>query len=141
MVNFQSAPTLMATQSLTDAANSGIFDVIVESTATKLLLPNVYARDEDSTNLYKRLGLNSRQIDMLATATPKRHYYYLSDYGRRLFDLAIGPLTMAFVGVSDKDSLALIRQLETIHGNGWVAEWLALKNLRLEDYQVSSYAI
>ena len=132
---------LMATQSLTDAANSGIFDVIVESTATKLLLPNVYARDEDSTNLYKRLGLNSRQIDMLATATPKRHYYYLSDYGRRLFDLAIGPLTMAFVGVSDKDSLALIRQLETIHGNGWVAEWLALKNLRLEDYQVSSYAI
>ena len=47
---------LMATQSLTDAANSGIFDVIVESTATKLLLPNVYARDEDTANLYKRLG-------------------------------------------------------------------------------------
>jgi type IV secretory pathway VirB4 component len=48
----------MATQSLTDAANSGIFDVIVESTATKLLLPNVYARDEDTANLYKRMGLN-----------------------------------------------------------------------------------
>jgi type IV secretion system protein VirB4 len=101
----------------------------------------VYARDEDSTNLYKRLGLNSRQIDMLATAIPKRHYYYLSEYGRRLFDLAIGPLTMAFVGVSDKDSLALIKQLETTHGNDWVTEWLALKNLRLEDYQVSTYAI
>ena len=127
---------LMATQSLTDAANSGIFDVIVESTATKLLLPNVYARDEDTANLYKRMGLNARQIEILATAIPKRHYYYLSDYGRRLFDLAIGPLTLAFVGVSDKDSLALIRQLESIHGNGWVGEWLALKNLRLEDYQV-----
>ena len=127
---------LMATQSLTDAANSGIFDVIIESTATKLLLPNVYARDEDTANLYKRMGLNTRQIDMLATAIPKRHYYYLSDYGRRLFDLAIGPLAMAFVGVSDKDSLALIRQLESLHGHGWVGEWLALKNLRLEDYQV-----
>ena len=127
---------LMATQSLTDAANSGIFDVIVESTATKLLLPNVYARDEDTANIYKRMGLNTRQIDMLATAIPKRHYYYLSDYGRRLFDLAIGPLTLAFVGVSDKDSLALIRKLELVHGNGWVSEWLALKNLRLEDYQV-----
>ena len=127
---------LMATQSLTDAANSGIFDVIVESTATKLLLPNVYARDEDTANLYKRMGLNTRQIEMLATAIPKRHYYYLSEVGRRLFDLAIGPLTLAFVGVSDKDSLALIRQLESIHGNGWVGEWLALKNLRLEDYQV-----
>ena len=127
---------LMATQSLTDAANSGILDVIVESTATKLLLPNVYARDEDTANLYKRLGLNTRQIDMLASAIPKRHYYYLSEYGRRLFDLAIGPLTLAFVGVSDKDSLALIRQLESTHGYGWVTEWLALKNLRLEDYQV-----
>jgi type IV secretion system protein VirB4 len=127
---------LMATQSLTDAANSGILDVIIESTATKLLLPNVYARDEDTANLYKRLGLNTRQIDMLASAIPKRHYYYLSEYGRRLFDLAIGPLTLAFVGVSDKDSLALIRQLESTHGYGWVTEWLALKNLRLEDYQV-----
>ena len=36
---------------------------------------------------------------MLATAIPKRHYYYLSEFGRRLFDLAIGPLTLAFVGV------------------------------------------
>jgi type IV secretion system protein VirB4 len=61
--------------------------------------------------------------------------------GRRLFDLAIGPLTMAFVGVSDKDSLALIRQLEATHGNNWVTEWLALKNLRLEDYQVPHHAL
>jgi type IV secretion system protein VirB4 len=127
---------LMATQSLTDAANSGIFDVIVESTATKLLLPNVYARDEDTANLYQRMGLNSRQIDILGTATPKRHYYYVSEQGRRLFDLAIGPLAMAFVGVSDKDSLATIRQLESRHGNRWVSEWLASKDLRLEDYQV-----
>ncbi len=65
----------------------------------------------------------------------------MSDYGRRLFDLAIGPLTMAFVGVSDKDSLALIRQLESMHGNDWVGEWLALKNLRLEDYQVENHAL
>ena len=92
----------MATQSLTDAANSGILDVIVESTATKLLLPNVYARDEDTANLYKRMGLNTRQIDMLATAIPKRHYYTLSEVGRRLFDLAIGPLAMAFSGSATK---------------------------------------
>ena len=42
---------LMATQSLSDAANSGILDVIVESTATKIFLPNVYARDEDTAAL------------------------------------------------------------------------------------------
>ena len=66
---------LMATQSLSDAANSGILDVIVESTATKIFLPNVYARDEDTSVLYRRMGLNPRQIDILATAIPKRQYY------------------------------------------------------------------
>ena len=48
---------LMATQSLTDAAHSGILDVIVESTATKIFLPNVYARDQDTAALYRRMGL------------------------------------------------------------------------------------
>ena len=39
---------IMATQSLTDAARSGILDVIVESTASKVFLPNIFARDEDT---------------------------------------------------------------------------------------------
>ena len=52
---------LMATQSLTDAAASGILDVIMESTATKIFLPNAYARDEDANALYQRMGLNARQ--------------------------------------------------------------------------------
>jgi type IV secretion system protein TrbE len=34
---------LLATQSLSDATNSGILDVIVESTATKIFLPNPFA--------------------------------------------------------------------------------------------------
>ena len=46
---------LMATQSLSDAANSGILDVIVESTATKIFLPNVHARDQDTAALYRRM--------------------------------------------------------------------------------------
>ena len=103
---------VMATQSLTDAARSGILDVIVESTASKVFLPNVYARDEDTANLYKRMGLNSRQIEILATAIPKQQYYYVSEKGRRLFELALGPLALSFVGATDKESLAAIRTLE-----------------------------
>lgn len=125
---------VMATQSLTDAANSGIFDVIVESTATKIFLPNLYARDPDMTALYARMGLNPRQIEILAAAVPKRDYYYVSEKGRRLFDLALGPLALAFVGVSDKDSVAAIRQLEQKFGEGWIHEWLRSRNLRLEDF-------
>ena len=127
---------LMATQSLSDAANSGILDVIVESTATKIFLPNVYARDEDTAALYRRMGLNARQIEILATAIPKRQYYYVSENGRRLYDLAIGPLAMAFVGASDKDSVATIKTLEAKYGDSWVHEWLAGRGLNLNHYGV-----
>lgn len=125
---------LMATQSLSDAAGSGIMDVIVESTATKIFLPNPFARDEDASALYRRMGLNSRQIEILATSIQKRHYYYMSDKGRRLYDLALGPLALAFVGNTDKGSISSIRSLEAKYGDGWVDEWLRFKGLRLDDY-------
>ncbi|MGQ0555537.1 MAG: VirB4 family type IV secretion/conjugal transfer ATPase [Nitrospiraceae bacterium] len=125
---------LLATQSLTDAANSRILDVIVESTATKIFLPNVFARDEDTSALYRRMGLNSRQIEILATAVPKRQYYYSSEYGHRLYDLALGPLALAFVGASDKESIAEIRALESKYGEAWTDEWLASRGLTLRDY-------
>jgi len=125
---------LMATQSLSDAANSGILDVIVESTATKIFLPNVYARDDDTAELYRRMGLNQRQIEILATAIPKQQYYYVSENGRRLYDLALGPLALSFVGASDKDSVAEIQQLEAKYHKQWIHEWLANRGLKLDDY-------
>ena len=128
---------LMATQSLSDATNSGILDVILESTATKIFLPNVYARDEDAAALYRRMGLNTRQIEILATAIPKRQYYYVSENGRRLYDLALGPLALAFVGASDKESIATIKALEHKFGDGWVQHWLANRGLSLNDYGVA----
>ena len=125
---------LMASQSLSDAVNSGILDVIVESTATKIFLPNIYARDDETSALYRRMGLNSRQIEIIASAIPKRQYYYVSESGRRLYDLALGPLALSFVGASDKESIAVIKNLKEKYGNGWVDEWLASKGLRLNNY-------
>nr|CAJ43313.1 TrbE mating pair formation protein [uncultured bacterium] len=129
---------LMATQSLSDAANSGILDVIVESTATKIFLPNVYARDEETSLLYRRMGLNNRQMEILATAIPKRQYYYVSENGRRLYDLALGPLALAFVGASDKESVAAIKNLERKFGAGWVNEWLAGRGINIKDIGVAA---
>jgi type IV secretion/conjugal transfer VirB4 family ATPase len=126
---------IMATQSLSDAARSGILDVIVESTATKIFLPNLFARDEDTAALYRRMGINNRQIDIIASATPKRQYYYVSEKGRRLYDLALGPLALAFVGASDKDSIAAIQALEAKFGTDWVSEWLKARHINLADYQ------
>jgi type IV secretion/conjugal transfer VirB4 family ATPase len=129
---------VMATQSLSDAANSGILDVIMESTATKIFLPKVYARDPDTAALYRRMGLNDRQIEILATAVQKRHYYYVSEMGRRLYELALGPLALAFVGSTDKESVAAIQELEAKHGGGWVREWLAMRGLDLDDFCVEA---
>ena len=125
---------LLATQSLSDAANSGILDVIVESTATKIFLPNAFARDKDASELYRRMGLNDRQIAILATATPKRQYYAMSSAGRRLYELALGPLALAIVGATDLESIAAIKELERKFGEDWIYEWLKGKGLRLSDY-------
>jgi len=123
---------LMATQNLSDAANSGILDVIVESTATKIFLPNVHARDEDASALYRRMGLNTRQIEILATAQAKRQYYCVSENGRRVYELALGPMALAFVGASDKESIATIKHLIAKHGDDWVVAWLESNGLTLD---------
>ncbi len=120
---------VMATQSLSDAARSGILDVINENTATKIFLPNEQARDEDASVLYSRMGLNRREIDILAAAVPKRDYYYVSSMGRRLFNLALGPLALSFVGTTDKKSIDAIRTLKGKFGEDWARQWLSMRNV------------
>ena len=126
---------LMATQNLSDASQSGILDVIVESTATKIYLPNMYARDEAATALYLRMGLNLRQIEIIATAQQKRDYYLVSEKGRRLYSLALGPLALSFVGATGPDDIAIIKKLEEQHGDAWVHVWLHDRGLSLDNYR------
>jgi len=125
---------LMATQRPSHAANSPIFDVIIESTATKIFLPNIYATNPETAAIYTRMGLNTCQINIIATACPKRDYYYVSEKGSRLYNLALGPLALAVVGSTDKDSIAQIQNLEKVHGKGWIHEWLKSRGLSLNNY-------
>ena len=133
---------IMATQSLSDAGRSGILDVIAESTATKIFLPNVFARDDGDDGfgqLYLRLGLNKRQIELIAEATPKLEYYVTSEKGRRLYELALGPLALAFCGSSDKETIAKIKGLEKKFGpTEWIHPYLASRGLRLADYTATT---
>jgi type IV secretion system protein VirB4 len=125
---------VMATQNLSDAIDSGIVDVLKESAPTKIYLPNVEARTEETADFYKRLGLNSRQIDIITKATPKKHYYLASEQGRRLFDLALGPVALSFVGISDKDKVALVKQYEADFGKEWPYHWAKSRGVDLNDY-------
>ncbi|MCT4533748.1 conjugal transfer protein TrbE [Halodesulfovibrio sp.] len=115
---------VIATQSLSDAKGSGILDVLAESCPTKIFLPNVTAQQDTQRNLYLGLGLNSKQIEIVASATPKREYYVTSPEGNRLISLALGKTALAFVGASDKESIARIKKLESEHGTNWPSEWM-----------------
>ena len=115
---------LLATQSISDAAKSGIMDVLKESCPTKICLANGEAADSETRNFYQKLGFNDRQIEIVANAIPKRDYYVVSPVGRRLFHMALGPLTLSFVGASGKDDLQRVKQLHDEHGQEWPIAWL-----------------
>ncbi|MGB7298136.1 MAG: DUF87 domain-containing protein [Burkholderiaceae bacterium] len=117
---------VLATQSLSDLANSGIADVVIESCATKILLPNPSALEAVSKPLYEELlGLNTRQLSILAAATPKRQYYYQSVQGRRLFELALGPIALAFCGAAGREVKTRVDQLIAKEGDTWTDAWLS----------------
>ncbi|MDP5168585.1 conjugal transfer protein TrbE [Pseudomonas syringae] len=126
---------VMATQNLTDASESGILDVIDESTATKIYLPNPSAREEKASALYQRLGLNLRQIEILATARKQNDYYLVSEKGSRLFSLALGPLAKSFVAKTSLEDIGAIKALEATHGPKWVDIWLRDRGLSLDNYR------
>ncbi|OIO75090.1 MAG: transporter [Zetaproteobacteria bacterium CG1_02_53_45] len=115
---------VFATQSLSDLAKSGISDVIFESCPTKILLPNPEAMTENSQPFYRQIGLNTRQIQILSTATPKRQYYVIHPDGRRLFELGLSGAELAFAGASGKEDVARIRELRHVFSDAWPAQWL-----------------
>ena len=107
---------VFATQSLSDIAASPIAPAILESCPQRILLPNDRAIEPLSRQTYERFGLSTRQIELVARASPKREYYLQSARGNRLFELGLGDVALALCGSSDPASQARIdAQLEE-HG-------------------------
>jgi type IV secretion system protein VirB4 len=125
---------VLATQSISDAERSGIVDVLKESCPTKICLPNGAAREPGTREFYENIGFNERQIEIVATAMAKREYYVVSPAGRRLFDMALGPVALAFAGSSSKPDLKRIQHLRDMHGPDWPAVWLRERGIDDADY-------
>ena len=141
LLRSKNCAVVMATQSLSDAIRSGIMDVLIESCPTKIFLPNEEAavvgtaENPGPNDFYRALGLNDTQIEIIRSATKKKHYYLVSPEGRRLFDLGLGPVTLAFAGATSPDDIARIRQLERVHGQEWPFAWLNEKGVSYETLQ------
>ncbi len=89
---------------------------------------NERAIEPQITAIYRRFGLNDRQIEILARATPKRDYYCQSRRGNRLFELGLGEVAFALCAVSSKTDQAGIARVLAEHGrDGFMAAWLRLR--------------
>ncbi len=130
---------VFATQSLSDLEKSGIADVIYESCPTKILLPNPEALTDNARPFYERMGLNEKQIQILAMATPKRQYYLMQPGGRRLFELGLSGVELAFVGASGKEDIIRVRDLKSQFGANWPAQWLNERGLGAASARWQSY--
>ena len=121
----KNASVIFATQSLSDIDGSVIAPTIIESCPTRLFLPNERAIEPQITAIYRRFGLNDRQIEILARATPKRDYYFQSRSGNRLFELGLGDIALALTAASSKADQTAIAETLAEHGReGFLAAWL-----------------
>ena len=126
----KNASVIFATQSLSDIDSSAIAPAIIESCPTRLFLPNERAIEPQITAIYRRFGLNDRQIEILARATPKRDYYCQSRRGNRLFELGLGDVALAFSAASAKSDQAAIAEILRQNGRaGFVSAWLKHRGL------------
>jgi len=126
----KNASVIFATQSLADIEGSRIAPVIIESCPTRIFLANERALEPQIAGVYRRFGLNERQIEIIASATPKRDYYCQSALGNRLFDLGLGPVALAFTAASSPaDRQAISDLLDQQGSTGFAAAWLRHRDL------------
>ena len=95
-----------------------------------MFLPNERAIEPQISSIYRRFGLNDRQIEILARATPKRDYYCQSRRGNRLFELGLDEFALAFTAASSRSDQEMIDRFLAQHGReDFVTGWLAARGL------------
>jgi type IV secretion system protein VirB4 len=123
------AAVILSTQAISDIYKSPIRDVVLESCATKFLLPNTEALNPASREFYDSLGLNDREIQMIQNALPKRDYYCVSPEGCRMISLGLGKVALSFLGVNGGEQRKAVEKLISQWPDRWPSEWLKIHGL------------
>ncbi|CAN5309207.1 conjugal transfer protein TrbE [soil metagenome] len=132
---------IFATQSLDDVAASSIASSLIESCPTQVFLPNPRALEPSSAALYRGFGLNRRQLELIAFATPKRAYYWRQPRGRRLFDLRLTGVALALCGAGSPEDQALIEAVLGRSGEpDFAREFLKAKGVQNVDSVFDAFA-
>ncbi len=94
---------VFATQEVADAtAKPELLSTILSACHTKIFLPDDEALTPAMSEAYQKIGLTTAELQILSKAQKKRDYYYRSVKGRRLFQLGLGPVALAMVGMSSE---------------------------------------
>ena len=76
---------------------------------------------------------NEKQIDIIASMTPKYDYYYSSEKGNRIFRLALQAAEIPFVTATAKqDQQAMNRILAGYGREQFIQQWLEYKGYEKE---------
>ncbi|HBM17418.1 MAG TPA: hypothetical protein DD381_13910 [Lentisphaeria bacterium] len=119
---------IFTSQALSDVSSSSISAVLAESCVTKIYLANSEALSS-SKSTYQYFGLNERQIQLISQMRYKRDYYVTNAYGNRVIDLGLGPLALAFIGISSKQDKEKFYSIYRKENSSWIDEWLDYKGL------------
>ncbi len=137
----RNAGITLATQSLTEVAESSYRNLLLESCPGKIFLPNSDVSGEYVREAYLKLGVSEREVSIIGAAIPQRQYFYHSSRGKRLFQLDLGRIAMALCTATGSTDVDLGRQLLKSHGpKGFLHAWLRAKGLEpaLQDNQSST---
>ena len=120
---------VFATQDVFDVANSPLKTTIIQQCLTKIYLADPSAFTEGMLPVYRGFGLTDSEIKLIASSKMKTDYFYTSPLGRRLFQLDLGPLTLALIGAPDH---ALLDDLSSHYEPGYAlcAEILNEKRIK-----------
>jgi type IV secretion system protein TrbE len=143
----RNAGITLATQSLTEIANSPYRDLLLESCPGKIFLPNPEAKGAYVREAYRKLGLSEQEIEIVSGAVPRREYFFHSAAGRRLFNLHLGPIALRLCAATGSRDVELARTLLKTYGpEGFSNAWLAgpatyTKGVAREDSNLSDRAV
>lgn len=112
---------ILATSQPIDVTDSTMSQILLTQCITKIYLPNSEATTPIGRTVYTKLGLNDKQISIIGSSIGRKQFYYISPYGKRLFELDICDFTKCFVDAHNPDMVQTIYQKDkTLFAYNWV---------------------
>lgn len=119
----KNAGLVLVHQNVTGLLDSPLRGAVLD-VPTRIYLPNPSATEPALAEAYGSLGLNERQVEILARATPKRDYYVVTPRGSRLFQLDLSPAALSVLGLARPSARQVVEEARSAWGADWLPSYL-----------------